>query len=233
VRQPSGGGGQPECGDEKLGDAEGDDQRRDTVSGIDREGIETRGSSGTVADPSERQLPKPRRGSEGRDGTGSGGASVDDSSGSRCDRAWSGPSANREGGECVPGAGCTDMAGSAGREGGERGGAPGQRHGPASPGPVAEFSEIPLFAPGPGAVDQWASIIARWPWLAPAVEEEIESPFCRITDGVAGRVGSSRADELRCAGNGVVVQCAALAFLVLATRSGIIPCHDVGLDPDA
>jgi DNA (cytosine-5)-methyltransferase 1 len=53
--------------------------------------------------------------------------------------------------------------------------------------------------------------------LSPA----IEPGFRLLVDGLALVVDQSRADQLRCAGNGVVATQAATAFVVLARRLGI------------
>lgn len=67
---------------------------------------------------------------------------------------------------------------------------------------------ISPFPPGP-ADGQWASIIGAHPELAPATQPE----FRGLDDGMASRV-----DRLRAAGNGVVPQQAAKAFLELWER---------------
>jgi len=77
--------------------------------------------------------------------------------------------------------------------------------------------ELPLFAPGPDA-SEWADVIDRFPYLAPATESGVRV----LADGLAVVVDESRADQLRCVGNGVVALQAAVAFVVLARRAGIV-----------
>lgn len=72
----------------------------------------------------------------------------------------------------------------------------------------------PLFAPGPGDLTAWRGILGDSPHLAPAVE-----PGLRVlADGLALVVDASRADQLRCAGNGVVALQAAVALVELLSR---------------
>lgn len=73
----------------------------------------------------------------------------------------------------------------------------------------------PLFAPGPSD-PAWAGIIAAHPELAPALEPD----FRGVVDGMAFAMDESRAQRLKCVGNGVVALCAATAFVVLARRAG-------------
>lgn len=66
-----------------------------------------------------------------------------------------------------------------------------------------------LFAPGPNA--NWRDIPeAFWPAVEPG--------FRLSVDGMAVVVDESRADQLRCSGNGVVATCAAVAFVELVRR---------------
>jgi DNA (cytosine-5)-methyltransferase 1 len=91
---------------------------------------------------------------------------------------------------------------------GNRGGA--QAHGP------TEQLRRPFFAPGPQS-PEWPAIINRHPELAPA----LEPTFRRELDGMAFAMDESRAQRLKCVGNGVVALCAAVAFVQLAKRSGL------------
>lgn len=78
---------------------------------------------------------------------------------------------------------------------------------------TSELCHALLFAPGP-ADPRWGAILARNPGLAPS----IEPGFCVLVDGLAVTLDESRADQLRCAGNGVVALEAAAAFVELAER---------------
>ena len=93
---------------------------------------------------------------------------------------------------------------------GDRGGA--QAHGP------AEQLCRPFFAPGPADAG-WPDILARWPWLAPAIDKTAESVLHGMADGMAsGMEFSNRAARLKCCGNGVVPLQAAAAVVVLVHR---------------
>lgn len=79
-----------------------------------------------------------------------------------------------------------------------------------------------LFAPGPGAREQWAAILRDFPWLAPAISAaEAQSAFHNLAPGLSDLVASTRADALRAAGNAVVAIQGAAAFAVLARRLGL------------
>jgi DNA (cytosine-5)-methyltransferase 1 len=91
---------------------------------------------------------------------------------------------------------------------GNRGGA--QAHGP------TEQLRRPFFAPGPQSAE-WPGIISQWPELAPALEPD----FHGGPDGLAFSMDESRAQRLKCCGNGVVALCAAVAFVQLAKRAGL------------
>jgi DNA (cytosine-5)-methyltransferase 1 len=70
-----------------------------------------------------------------------------------------------------------------------------------------------LFAPGPGS-ELWPGIIAESPWLAPATQPD----FRCLAHGSPDLLALSRADALRCGGNGCVPLCAATAFVELFRR---------------
>lgn len=74
-----------------------------------------------------------------------------------------------------------------------------------------------LFAPGPGDISAWSRAIADSPQCAPAVEPSL----CVLADGLALVVDEGRADQLRCAGNGVVALQAGVAFVELGRRAGL------------
>lgn len=76
-----------------------------------------------------------------------------------------------------------------------------------------EFAATGVFAPGPSSTE-WGRILETSSHLAPAIE-----PGLRVlVDGMALVVDASRADQLRCAGNGVVALQAAVAFVELVRR---------------
>jgi len=74
----------------------------------------------------------------------------------------------------------------------------------------------PFFAPGPQSAE-WPAIINRHPELAPALEPTFRGEI----DGMAFAMDESRAQRLKCVGNGVVALCAAVAFVQLAKRAGL------------
>jgi DNA (cytosine-5)-methyltransferase 1 len=73
-----------------------------------------------------------------------------------------------------------------------------------------------IFAPGPGDGFEWGRTVAdgSFDFRAPAVKPGIRV----LVDGVALVVDASRADQLRCGGNGVVPLQAAVAFVELVRR---------------
>ena len=76
-----------------------------------------------------------------------------------------------------------------------------------------------IFVPGP-ADNRWPEIIARQPWLAPALSKEAESLLCGAADGLApGLDFGHRAQRLKCVGNGVVALQAAAAVVQLLRRA--------------
>ncbi len=68
--------------------------------------------------------------------------------------------------------------------------------------------DLHLFPPGPDEDEEWRRVLEAAPGLAPAVE----SGFRVVVDGVSVVLDESRADQLRCAGNAVVVLQAHIAF---------------------
>ena len=70
------------------------------------------------------------------------------------------------------------------------------------------------FPPGPADHDAWRDILGVYPHLTPAVE----SGFRVFVDGSPVVLDESRADQLRCCGNGVVPLQAAVAFTELLRR---------------
>lgn len=70
-----------------------------------------------------------------------------------------------------------------------------------------------IFAPGPSD-PRWPAILAESHWLAPAVKPGVRV----LADGMALELDASRADQLRCGGNGVVALQAAAAFVELFRR---------------
>ena len=93
----------------------------------------------------------------------------------------------------------------------------GNRGGQEAHGPTEQLRR-PLFAPGP-ADAAWPDILARWPWLAPAIDKTAESVLHGMADGLAsGMDFSHRAARLKCCGNGVVPLQAAAAAVVLVRR---------------
>jgi hypothetical protein len=78
---------------------------------------------------------------------------------------------------------------------------------------------IPLFAPGPGATEQWQDLLVRHPELRPAISSaEIESLVRHLDDGLAAVLDGSRTDQLRACGNGIVPLQAAAAITILSRR---------------
>ena len=82
------------------------------------------------------------------------------------------------------------------------------------PGEAKPGDDVPIFAPGPCDSAGWLATLANSPHLAPA----IEPGFCLLADGFTWIVDASRADQLRCCGNGVVPLQAAVAFVELFWR---------------
>ena len=72
--------------------------------------------------------------------------------------------------------------------------------------PVA--GDLGLFPPGPDDFETWGAVIDIAPHLVPA----IEPGFRCVVDGISVVLDESRADQIRCAGNAVVVAQAYVAF---------------------
>jgi DNA (cytosine-5)-methyltransferase 1 len=87
------------------------------------------------------------------------------------------------------------------------------RGGAEAHGPTAELRSLPIFAPGP-TDPRWSGILRDRPDLSPAVESGVRL----LATGLAGMVDTSRADQLRCCGNGVVPLQAGAAFVELMRR---------------
>ena len=84
---------------------------------------------------------------------------------------------------------------------------------------TVDTRSLGVFPPGPTDHDAWRDILNHHPHLAPAVESGVRV----LVDGLPGLVvDASRADQLRCSGNGVVALQAAVAFRELVRRVGVI-----------
>ena len=85
---------------------------------------------------------------------------------------------------------------------------------------------LDTWPPGPEERDRWAAVLARWPDLAPAVEDSTrrgqpdapQPPLRRVADGSARRV-----DRLRALGNAVVPAVVARAWLMLTVAHVALP----------
>lgn len=191
----------------------------------------------------------------GRDTSTSTGSTMDDTASPRRDGARVRPEAEREGGECLPGDGCAELAdaSSARPQGREWRGSPEERHRAHAHGSTAERGCPRLFPPGPGDIAAWSTVLAMAPHRAPSVtlgdlahqarnlaalveggkleEAAAQSALRRMADGLADR---SRA--LRLLGNGVHPLAAAHAWRTLSVAHGLGPV-DLGTagyrsDPD-
>lgn len=120
--------------------------------------------------------------------------------------------------EFIDGVGPIDESWRAGQSGGK---APSQRKRNKRAEPRRPpFFDGEIFAPGPSD-SQWRQVLSDYAHFAPAIE-----PGFRVRiDGELLVVDQSRADQLRCAGNGVVALQAAVAFVELMRRisAGAIP----------
>lgn len=76
-----------------------------------------------------------------------------------------------------------------------------------------------LFAPGPGDLDGWSRVVAdgSFDFRAPAIKPGVRV----LADGMSLVVDASRADQLRCGGNGCVPLQAAVAFVALFRGIGL------------
>lgn len=81
---------------------------------------------------------------------------------------------------------------------------------------IAPDGDWPIFAPGPSDFDGWGRVVAdgSFDWRAPAVKPGVRV----LVDGYSLVVDQSRADQLRCIGNGCVPLQAAVAFVELVRR---------------
>ncbi len=87
--------------------------------------------------------------------------------------------------------------------------------------------DLPIFAYGP-TDPRWADVLVRFPWLRPSLSQaEIEPDFRILADGLAAMVVDERTGALRALGNGVVPLQAALGFIVLARRAGLLILPEV------
>jgi hypothetical protein len=178
----------------ELGDAAGNDERRESVAAMHGEGIEVEagGSGGYVADAATA-----RSRGVSESGRRQHAADTDRESAELADAELQSVRAQQ-----------FDDAGE------WQGSAAPDRSVPGNAGP-----NLPLFAPGPGATAEWERILREFPYLAPAIsEEEIEQLICNLDDGLAAVLGGSRTDQLRACGNGVVALQAAVAITILSRR---------------
>lgn len=104
---------------------------------------------------------------------------------------------DRDGGEELANTGCERC------EGAERPGTLSTGRNAEPHGATCQCS-IPLFAPGPGELEEWARNLQ--------IDPDLEPALCRVPDGYAAGMDASR---LRITGNGVVPLQAAYAFVTL------------------
>ncbi len=149
-------------------------------------------SCGSMADTGDGLLPESWRGAEGGDGSGPADEVLADAEDDHGRRRVS-----------------RAQAGTGAQERERSGNATGYR-----------YAELPLFAPGPGARDEWQRILRDYPYLAPAIStEEIESILCGNFDGRSIGVDiENRTDRLRALGNMVSPLQASVALTLLARR---------------
>ncbi len=109
-----------------------------------------------------------------------------------------------DGGQLLPDSECLGLRDEPGRlDGEDRAGAP-----------IAK--DLGLFPPGPDDGEAWRQVIGAARHLAPAIEPR----FRVVVDGVSMALDESRPDQLRCAGNAVVVAQAYVAFRQLLRWAG-------------
>ena len=178
-----------------------------------------------VADPGDRLIPQPGRGSQGRDGAGSTELVLDD------------PERRHE--LCIRGNGTDQGA----PDGGDRqaDGEPGvtdevladaaslrcEQHREVSRSSTPRKNDRRLckssrkgtdFPPGPNDHEAWRKLLVRKPWMRPAIsQEEIESLVRRGVNGFSE--GLDRTARLRALGNAVVPAQAALALKYLLEKA--------------
>lgn len=104
----------------------------------------------------------------------------------------------------------------------QRGGQRSDKEGRQEPDGYAGLAGGSLFAPGPSD-ERWPAILARWPFLAPALESGVRG----VADGLAVVLDDARSHQLRATGNGVVAIAAACAYVQLARRAGIMKQRDL------
>lgn len=85
-------------------------------------------------------------------------------------------------------------------------------------GPIGGVPDgLPAWPPGPTDDAGWEVVLAACPWVAPALPTE--PAFCLLADGhTVVSDPAHRIDRLRCLGNSVVPQQAALAYSILRAR---------------
>ena len=205
-----------------LADGQGDrwKQRRAEPGRIERR-PDAPEYGGKMADASGGLFSQSGRRSQRRDGTGSAGSTLGDANGEReqqsHDTNRTEPRQNARDRPCRASGGLAHPGGTGCERCEFQGPCDYQRHRADASRSTAEFCGPCLFAPGPNS-GLWRDILTTSPHLAPAVESNV----CMLVDGMALVVDKSRADALRCAGNGVVPLQAAAAFRHLARRTNIV-----------
>ncbi len=228
LRGPPGAGGQPDGSDEGLADAASDGRAAGPAErrgggemegpGEGGVGVGNRGQAVADAEGIRGGRDEPERGPKGRGPARRSGEGLADAGGSgrkrrkyeiiRCSRRGGKRRAaskflEAQGGGVGEG-GVPDTIGAEVRVESERGGGPARE---------AErrdtiTGQLGFFPPGPDDKSEWMRIIGRYPGLAPAIEPGLRV----VVDGVSMVLDEGRADQLRCAGNAVVVAQAYVAF---------------------